>query len=273
MKIRNPLFDAIKFLAILMVVYWHVLYASPLRPTVVINFIVGCNMPIFFLVSGYFLWGNVEKGDWRKFVRHLYGYFVPFVCCSVLFAMLSPCFGLCELSAKGVVLAGIKRGLFGGWFIWSLAFCYVVAFMIARLIKAPLWLFLAYALLEIGLLFVSGYQGIIYHPYTRSMFPYFVIGMLVRYKDWKPWEDRQIGFVSLALFLAVVFFEDSILSNGMGFYWTDTSYVAFGAPKGAMQMFARPIVGCLGTLGLLSAINEITKRYPSVIHQLTRGGG
>lgn len=55
-KARDPFWDVLKFLAMLLVVFSHVNVEFPcgiLEPYLD-NFRVGMNMPLFFIISGYF---------------------------------------------------------------------------------------------------------------------------------------------------------------------------------------------------------------------------
>ena len=59
---RNSFFDVLKFLAIMLVVYGHVAgaFGCHFGQPWLDNFIVGMNMSLFFVVSGYF----AAKGTW-----------------------------------------------------------------------------------------------------------------------------------------------------------------------------------------------------------------
>ena len=76
---RDPYFDIVKAVAISMVVFCHVMTIAPTGtfPTWINNFRVGMNMPVFFILSGYFAWSTIEAHDWRKLVGNIRSYFQP----------------------------------------------------------------------------------------------------------------------------------------------------------------------------------------------------
>lgn len=79
-KVRDPFFDVVKAAAIMLVVFGHVvglLSAPNLLPCVFDNVRIGFNMPIFFLIAGWFAWPGIEKRDWRKLLLTLRSYFMP----------------------------------------------------------------------------------------------------------------------------------------------------------------------------------------------------
>lgn len=134
---RNPFFDALKFFAIMLVVYGHVSGAFKCewgRPFVG-NFIIGMNMPLFFIISGYFAARTIECGDWRRLIKHIYGYFGPLALVSIVFALLAVAFHI-PGSEKGFVGYAGRRFLFSPWFLWCLACCYVFTF-VCHSLKMP----------------------------------------------------------------------------------------------------------------------------------------
>ena len=87
-KRRDPYFDVVKAVAIIMVVFCHVMTIAPSGtfPMWINNFRVGMNMPIFFVISGYFAWPMVEALDWRKLVRNVRAYLTPALFAGVVYA-------------------------------------------------------------------------------------------------------------------------------------------------------------------------------------------
>ena len=130
---RVPFWDVLKFFAILLVVYGHVsgAFGCKVLEPYISNFRVGMNMPLFFIISGYFAAKTIERGDWRKLGRHLVGYFWPLAAVSVVFAALSVLF---HVEGRGCGFIGYtgRRFLFAGWFLWCLAICFVITFLCRR---------------------------------------------------------------------------------------------------------------------------------------------
>ena len=88
---RNPYFDVVKAIAMLLVVmgYSRWAYGCQVGNPTIDNFIVGMNMPLFFMISGYFSANIVKEGDWSKLGQHLVGYFWPLAVVSCFFSVLS----------------------------------------------------------------------------------------------------------------------------------------------------------------------------------------
>lgn len=122
----------VKFLAMFMVVYWHVISYRPgfelsSRPSYAANFIIAVNMPLFFMVSGFFSRHLHESGNWAKLAARLKLYFWPVVVFSlsnrfveldagVLTVFLASCgiFALCFLMVRVLKMSNfVKKGIFG----------------------------------------------------------------------------------------------------------------------------------------------------------------
>lgn len=131
---RDPYFNVLKFVAILLVVYLHVSFSfnTSLGQPYIRNFIVGMNMPIFFIISGMFAARTIENGDWMRLGKHLLGYFWPVALVSCVFAVLEVIFHL-PGSDKGLVGYAARNFLFSVWFLWCLAICFCLTFLCSRL--------------------------------------------------------------------------------------------------------------------------------------------
>lgn len=64
MKKRDAYFDVVKFVAMFMVVFGHVQSATEMSwgTPYIKNFIIQSNMPLFFIISGYFAVSAVQGG-------------------------------------------------------------------------------------------------------------------------------------------------------------------------------------------------------------------
>lgn len=146
---RDTYFDILKAIAMYMVVVWHVIEKGG-GGGAIADFILGANMPIFFIVSGYFSWSTIVQFKCDKLFCHLKQYFCPFAVISVVFSTLAFCLGL--ITPSQVPLYALKRFLFAGWFIWALAIVYSLSFIgynIPRLWNGAgrlIWLLIVYGL-------------------------------------------------------------------------------------------------------------------------------
>jgi len=133
---RDPFFDLLKFVAMFMVVYWHVMSYRPgfdlaTMPSRAANFIISMNMPLFFMISGYFSRRLHESGDWKKLGHRLVTYFWPLATVSFIVLCLETIVWQ-EHTFSQIPLLTLKAFLFHGWFFYALAICEVGTFCAYR---------------------------------------------------------------------------------------------------------------------------------------------
>ena len=71
-KERNPLIDVVKGLAILLVIYGHVLQTYYHDWERVYMPILMCHMPLFMFLSGLFVYPSVANGKFKDYVQKKY---------------------------------------------------------------------------------------------------------------------------------------------------------------------------------------------------------
>lgn len=245
---RNQFFDVLKFFAIMLVIYGHVSAAFSCewgRPYVG-NFIVGMNMPLFFIISGYFASKTIVAGDWVRLCKHICGYFWPVAVVSVVFASIVVAVHIpgCE---KGFVGYAGRRFLFSPWFLWCLSFCYVATFLCCRFKHSGM---------KIGmlLLFIAGLMfldGVWHAANVRAMLPHFLCGVFI-FSRWELWKMHKIGAICLCVYIVVVFIQGDIWVNGMNFYNMKTTWCAFISGDSSFLLYlARIANGIVGSIGIM----------------------
>ena len=257
---RDPYFDVVKAFAMLLVVIGHTRWAygclSGNPP--IDNFIVGMNMPVFFMVSGYFSAKTVREGNWGKLGQHLVGYFWPLAVVSCVFAALAVLFGM-EGSDKGFIGYAGRNFLFSPWYLWCLAICFAVTFLSVRIPKIPLLASLIGVYCSLPFL-----TGVWHIGNVRAMLPHFVFGMIVLRK-WPLWKSRWIGAICLLAYMIVVVTSNSFRLNGLSFYNGATEWQAFFAePINIIFLFIRILLGFVGSVGVMWIICEIVCQFPRV---------
>ena len=154
LKIRDPFFDIVKAVAISMVVFCHVMWIAPVGtfPVWINNFRVGMNMPVFFVLSGYFAWPMIETRDFHKLGRNIRCYLQPALFAGVLFTLIGLAIGLVNHTPHDVVIRLVRSVFVDPWFITTLIECRrfclcplrlggarsVVAYLLLRLFYLPL---------------------------------------------------------------------------------------------------------------------------------------
>ena len=255
---RDAFFDLVKAFAIFLVVFGHVSSASGYHCKLVSNFIIGMNMPCFFLMSGWFAHNTLATHDVRKLCRHLRSYFQPMTVISILFTFCAAIIGCLTWDPVEMALYAAKRFLFATWFLWALAFCYVISFVVDYVAKRRNIRYISYVVVLLAYLFIPEFcYGLFRVCAVRDMLPYFLLGHLFREWDFRPWTKR-LGLASLLLFLIFIVLEGDVKSNGMAFYWADSSWRGvFSSYRGFATWILRPVVGVLGSIGVMWVLQKV----------------
>lgn len=258
---RDPFFDVLKFFAMFLVVFGHVYWAFGCKTWMPYfeNFRCGMNMPLFFMIAGYFAARTIENGDWRKLGRHIYGYFWPVAVVSVIFAALAVALHI-PGSEKGFIGYAGRRFLFSPWFLWCLSYCFVLTFLCYKP-KVSVLRGGAFLSLIIALPFLT--KGW-YMDSTRAMLPSFVFGAFVL-RRWELWKDWKIGVGCLSVYALGVMFQGDITQNGLSFYVMPTTWVAVISDWKAMPLYlARILNGILGSVGVMWLLYVLCGKFKVV---------
>ena len=181
-KDRDPYFDIVKAVAIGMVIFCHVMWVAPAGtfPTWVNNFRVGMNMPVFFILSGYFAWPMIEVRDWRKLGRKIRCYLQPALFAGILFTSIGLAVGLVNPLPRDIIIRLVRSVFVDPWFITTLIECQLllfVSFVLGRELGRSL-LIIAAVLLGI-MCRPSVIPGTVHFGCIVSMMPHFVFGAVV----------------------------------------------------------------------------------------------
>ena len=266
---RDPVFDVAKALAMMLVAWGHTRWAYGCQSgnPGIDNFIVGMNMPVFFVISGYFSARMVESGEWRSLARHLVGYFWPVAVVSCAFAALTVGCGIGTGTDWGFVGYAGRNFLFSPWYLWCLADCLVLTFLSSRIPRVPTLLVLSF--LYCLLPFVT---GVWYVGTVRAMLPHFAVGLFVLRK-WPIWKRRPWGLPCLAIYLFIVLSSGSFRSNGLSFYNGATGWSDFTtSPFNIVLHLARVLLGFIGTIGVLWGVQCFVQRFTRAASVLSSFG-
>lgn len=254
-KQRDSYFDLVKALAIFLVVLGHC--GASLHSMYLENFIVGCNMPLFFILSGWFAYDTIRNRDAKRLLRHLRSYLQPVLSTALVFAILSAVIGLIPWMSVGTY--ALKRVLFSAWFLWVLSIVYLICFSISLVVESFKWYCLASVAVFGTLLFIPNIlSGILQIHSVRHMMPYFIVGQILRWYDFRPWKITRLGMTAFLLFAIFVVFEGDVRQNNMGFYWVESSWrgVLCGQIN-FISFIARNIVGVIGAVGVMWIVHEL----------------
>lgn len=265
-KTRDPVFDLVKLIAIAMVIYWHVMSYRPgfdlsSMPSCAANFILALNMPLFFIVSGYFSRRLHESGDWRKLANRLIKYFWPLAFFSFVFAV-GESLVTHKYPVSLIPLWMFKKFMFLNWFFFVLAASDFITFLIAQYGRTSIAKILLGILSFATCLMVAGR---VWHAWEMvCMMPFYWFGLVLLPKILSyRYALASTACLGTMLMIAITFFLGNIATNGLVFYW-DRFDVWHPAMDKALHMVARYIVGGLGSLAFIYGLGRLSEVIPAM---------
>lgn len=155
---RNQTFDIAKLLAIVLVVWGHILSGDK---SLVMECITKCHMPIFYFISGYFLYSEICKYDTKELVRKkVFRLFLPYWIWSLLSFLVnslsiivhSHTVNMAQLGREAADIFVYSRSV---WFFIELFFANIVFILLISLserIRVSKWILIAgtYAVLVLA---------------------------------------------------------------------------------------------------------------------------
>ena len=267
--LRNPLFDAVKALMMLWVVWGHLgLYGivSGGASHWMANAKIGVNMPVFFMIGGYLAYSTFQKGTWAKISARVIGFLWPMVAFGAVFGFALFATGHGE-SVGWFLQFLLHRVLHGHWFLRTFAVVYLLSAIVYRSCRSDRVRWIAFAVVYAALLSCPGrFQPCLFWvggPQTIHMLPYFVFGLLVLNQR-KLWQSSEVSILCGAFFLSVVLLEGNSSTNGMNFWNVSTHWRSvFLESAGLLCFFARTAVGLSGSIFILWAMEQALCRIPS----------
>ena len=214
---RDSYFDLVKAAAILMVVVSHV-YGGEKNVTGLIdrwmyNFIILCNMPLFFVISGHFAVKTIERLDGSRLVRTIRSWLWPWVSFAVL--MIA-----CDLivSMNGGGVASLRHYLFQYWFFRVVSMCLLIAYCCAMLFRGTQ---LRWGLVLLSPLIVMAVPDGKWCLYQlgglRAMYVWFVAGIFL--SRWRRLcEDWRFACPIMLATLFACMTMGNVYTNGLSFY-------------------------------------------------------
>ena len=261
-KRRDPLFDVVKALMMLWVVWGHLgLYGivDGGSSRWMANAKIGVNMPIFFVVGGYLAHSALQKGSWPQIIARIVGFLWPVAAFGVLFSFVDFAIrGEAEwIRIPAFFFRWLKNG--GHWFLRSFAAIYLLSAIVFHLGRTRRLRWIGFGLLYAVLPFVpfrSVLRWIGGEP-TIHMLPYFVFGLMVlRNREW--WKSDGLAVLCGVIFLTIVFLEGDSSGNGMNFWRVSVHWrTIFATVRDSACFFARTAVGVSGAVFVLWFVDRL----------------
>ncbi len=224
---KNPILNVLKGLAIVLVVYGHVIQRSMVvagqdffaHP--VFKIIYTFHVPLFFFVSGYLLAGSLEKvGAWEVFVTRCKSLLVPFIVWGLLGVLTSLFLG--NIGGKhfySFSFADLTNYLAGNtevWFIW---------FLFTLFVCSALLIFSHYLKQRLGVVAFAGiYFCVLAIPlneycalyYIKWFYVFYLAGYFVNRCGAKMIAKlNHVAVLAISLVLFIIFAS----------YWTKNDYI------------------------------------------------
>ena len=270
---RNYIFDAIKALAIGLVVLGHsIQYLSGVDywNDGLFQFIYSFHMPLFFMISGFFF-ASSEKLGWWEFLR------------KKTLTLLLPCFvwGIVEAVAKFDSWSQLAADIFlpthwPFWFFKGLFMVQVFVYAIMRLtarmgggLKLRVCSLVALSLL----VYAMPYMAV-----PRVMLPMFWIGYVMKmmYEEFVTYH-RVIGISALVLFAGLYYFWNAETMHYSASASVTIYHVLLGkhgyTGMNLLMLGYRILLGVAGSVAIIAAMHEIknVNKYISLVGASTAG--
>ena len=130
---RNTAIDRVKFISSIMIIFIHIQFPDEFGQ--IMNAIARVGVPIFFMVSGYFAYGNSREKLKTKAIKILYLFVFAYISFIVVkMALLSNgaeiISYLCDIinfeSLLNIIVFNSVSGAYYAWFLIALLYCYLM---------------------------------------------------------------------------------------------------------------------------------------------------
>lgn len=259
MKARLPLFDVAKALMMLWVIWGHLgLYnivgVVPGGDAYMQNAKIGVNMPVFFMISGYFAASTFANGGWRRIVARAVGFLWPQTALAVCVAVAGFLLSM-DFSASIEYLLTI-------WFLRTMLVVYVLAALAYKPFKSEAMRWATMIVIYGLMIFLPVPLKAFWIGQSAHMFPYFVFGLMVLRKC-ELFKNVGIALLCGLFFLVVVLLEGNTPTVGMSFWngathWSDVISSSYNI----VTFFARTAVGIAGSVFVLFAVDRLLMACP-----------
>lgn len=255
---RQVAFDLAKMAMMLWVVWGHLgLYGivDQHASVFVLNAKIGVNMPVFFVMSGFFAASTFAKANWTKILCRTALYVWPHLTIPLTCALL-------WIIVGGMDIMSAINNVHLYWFLRTLAMIYLLCAVIYCFSRNDLMRWVLFVVTYVAMLFWPRPLRFWWCAQVIHMYPYFVFGLMVLSRH----RIDSYPAISLACgvaFLSVSFFAGDFISLGMNF-WQSSPYweaVLFDL-RCFVTFFARTAVGICGSIFVLFLANVVEKRIP-----------
>lgn len=254
---RDCTFDVVKALMMVWVVWGHLgLYGitPPNANIYMANAKIGVNMPVFFVMSGYFAAHTFKNASFSKIFARCVGFEWP----QVIFASLCGLIMLFTGNGWGNTYCLVMRY---GWFLHTMLIVFLLSYFIYRVATADWARWLLFGASYLALLFVPCSLRFWWMQQTIHMLPYFVFGLLILGK-YPLYKVKSVVVSCGLIFLFAVFCQGDSSNNGMNFWHVNATWrIVFSNVREFVTFIGRTIVGCVGSISIIGVIYFWLRRF------------
>ena len=268
MRKRDPLYDVVKAVLMLWVVWGHFIrygiVSGPLAPDPYMkNAKIGVDMPLFFVIGGLLSSATIRNGSRKKILAHLLCLLWPAASFGLLFAALG---GMIHWHSPEILIRFLaRRVLYGHWFLRTLAAVYLISTLILRIFKTDGWRWFGFGAMWLTLLFFSAqfpYLIVFGGWQTIHMLPYFVFGLMVLDRK-KVYSSTFFSLSCGVVFFATVLLEGDSSTNGMNYWAVATNWEEIMLDVHGWSCFlARMVMGLAGSVFFLWGFGHLLSTWP-----------
>ena len=273
MELRNNIFDAVKALAIWLVVLGHcVQYLSGVDywNDRLFQFIYSFHMPLFFMISGFFFASSAKLGWWEFLSKKALTLLLPCFVWGIVDAIMY-FDSWSQLCANILLPTHWPFWFFKGLFLVQV-FVYVIMRLTARIEGGANIRVCSLILLSL-LVYAMPYMAV-----PRVMLPIFWIGYVMKMKyEWFVTYHRAIGIGALLLFAGLYYFWNGETMHYSASASVTIYHVLLGkhgyTGLNLLMLGYRILLGASGSVAIIAAMHEIKSvhKYIGIIGASTAG--
>ena len=253
---RQVAFDLVKMAMMLWVVWGHLGGYGIVEKAENIcmdNAKIGVNMPVFFVMSGYFAASAFAKLNWSKILSRTILYIWPHITVPLSCALL-------WIVAFGMDARSAINNVHLYWFLRTLAMIYLLCATVFCCSSSYRTRWILFGGAYVMMLFWPQSLRFWWCSQVIHMYPYFVFGLMVLSRH-RLYDNAVISIACGVAFLSAVFLFGDFVAIGMNF-WKSEPYwesVLFDC-RWFVTFFARTVVGISGSIFVLFLADILEKK-------------
>lgn len=242
---RNFSFDALKLLAIFLVLWGHAIqYLSSANyvENEVYRIIYSFHMPLFMVISGYFSLNSMKNNVVPFIQKKSIQLILPCATWSIILLLLGGIQQNIKCLPQEFIIKYIETFHLNFWFLKSAFLCYIIIYIGNKLIKNEIVFYiLSFILVELTMDFYR----------MHTMYPSFIVGIILRkYQNiWQGKTQITVGVI-IAFILLLIFWDEHLFTSTKILFNNRLSDFLFNC-------IYKLLIGLAGALAIIFTFNNI----------------